>query len=256
MESIIPKKLYKYQSYNDHSLENLKNQQLWFSKPFRFNDPFDCKINFDLTKTTDENWKILFDQYKDLSKEDNTEEAEAFADLYFTNNQPNDEFKSNAAITLKQIFGLSLDSEFQPRGVACFSESQNNILMWSHYANAHSGFCLEFDTSLDPFQLARPVNYSTAWPSLNLSDGRTEIMWDLVTTKHIGWSYEKEWRLFYIEGDKKVRFNPSSLTGIYLGCAMSNESKETIRSILQDFSVRIYESKISNSEFRLEFQIN
>ena len=27
-------------------------------------------------------------------------------------------------------------------GVVCFSESYDNIIMWSHYSDNHKGFCL------------------------------------------------------------------------------------------------------------------
>ena len=29
--------------------------------------------------------------------------------------------------------------------VACFSETKESILMWSHYADNHKGFCVEYD---------------------------------------------------------------------------------------------------------------
>jgi hypothetical protein len=32
-------------------------------------------------------------------------------------------------------------------GVVCLSEINNDILMWSHYADGHTGFCIEFERS-------------------------------------------------------------------------------------------------------------
>ncbi len=29
-------------------------------------------------------------------------------------------------------------------GILCFTEKNDNLLMWSHYANSHKGFVLEF----------------------------------------------------------------------------------------------------------------
>ena len=34
--------------------------------------------------------------------------------------------------------------------VVCFSKSHTNFLMWSHYASAHTGICLEFEIDIDP----------------------------------------------------------------------------------------------------------
>ena len=38
-------KIYKYYSYNDYSLDVLRNNQLFFSHPSNFNDPFDSSFN-------------------------------------------------------------------------------------------------------------------------------------------------------------------------------------------------------------------
>ena len=44
-------KLYKYYSFEDkYSIENLKNGLVHFSKPEKFNDPFDCSVSISLDK--------------------------------------------------------------------------------------------------------------------------------------------------------------------------------------------------------------
>ena len=75
MKRTLPSKLYKYQPYTTQTLENLKKRQIWFSKPSRFNDPFDCGIQYQLSELTTEEWKALYDWYvKDI---DEKEEYEA-----------------------------------------------------------------------------------------------------------------------------------------------------------------------------------
>ena len=44
-------------------------------------------------------------------------------------------------------------------GVTCFTEDCTNLLMWSHYAENHTGFCLEFDASNEFFSNVRKVDY-------------------------------------------------------------------------------------------------
>lgn len=39
-----------------------------------------------------------------------------------------------------------IKNSVQNTGVICFSSSKNNILLWSHYANGHTGFAVGFDT--------------------------------------------------------------------------------------------------------------
>ena len=46
---ILGGKLYKYYSFEDeYSLVNLKNNTVHFTKPYKFNDPFDCVISITL----------------------------------------------------------------------------------------------------------------------------------------------------------------------------------------------------------------
>ena len=49
----MPPFLYKYESLTTQSLENLKNQVIYFGSPANFNDPDDC-ANPDLIKPTDD----------------------------------------------------------------------------------------------------------------------------------------------------------------------------------------------------------
>src|ERR1700729_1649096 len=43
-------------------------------------------------------------------------------------------------------------------GVCCFCAGDpRNVLMWSHYAGAHFGICLQFETARDPPTLMRAL---------------------------------------------------------------------------------------------------
>lgn len=41
-------------------------------------------------------------------------------------------------------------------GIACFSESHENMLMWAHYAGNFSGICIEYSTKHAHRRLTRP----------------------------------------------------------------------------------------------------
>ena len=59
----VPDRLYKYQPPTEHAIQNLRNRQLWFGKPCRFNDPFDCAIRIDRRDVTDsELWELFHHQ--------------------------------------------------------------------------------------------------------------------------------------------------------------------------------------------------
>lgn len=46
-----------------------------------------------------------------------------------------------------EVISDMLDKMLQKFGVISFSEVNDNILMWSHYADQHHGFCLELKRS-------------------------------------------------------------------------------------------------------------
>lgn len=43
----LPKYIYKYCPITKYLFETLIRNELWFSAPFDFNDPFDCYLPFD-----------------------------------------------------------------------------------------------------------------------------------------------------------------------------------------------------------------
>ncbi len=53
------KRLYKYRQDNDHTLQILKNQELYFSFVIDFNDPFDCRVMVDWNGSDENNWRAL-----------------------------------------------------------------------------------------------------------------------------------------------------------------------------------------------------
>ncbi|MBL8090588.1 MAG: DUF2971 domain-containing protein [Anaerolineales bacterium] len=254
MKYTLPSKLYKYQSYNTNALDNLKNRQLWFSKPSKFNDPFDCAIHFEIAYQTDEDWNDLYKIYR---KE--FPEGQDFDKKYLTNNKVNQLFKDEALRGLNKAFQERIDIMRNKRGVACFSEVVDNILMWGHYADGHRGFCLEFDTSNEHFSRAFPVDYSDTFPTMHLTkvlvreEDDAKLM-DMITTKAKLWSYEKEWRLFHMEGDKQYGVGIEALTGIYFGCEMPFTHKEIISLILDNASTKLYEMQKVEGKFQLEFR--
>ena len=51
-----------------------------------------------------------------------------------------------------------LKKTFQNWGVYCLCEKPDNLLMWSHYASAHQGICLQFDIKKFLSEIEREKN--------------------------------------------------------------------------------------------------
>jgi hypothetical protein len=252
----IPSKLYKYQSCDEYALNNLKQKQLWFSKPEKFNDPFDCDINFNITDISDENIGKLFVFFLESSPD-----TTAFNEKYSKEGKFNTRFRDDVVTFAIAATNIVKARQWKKRGIACFSENNDNILMWSHYANGHQGFCLEFDTNFAPFKqidkrTLLQVNYprSNSYPDLSLNDIPHQLPLFVETqlgTKSLFWSYEHEWRIFADEGNKAYTFEEGALIAVYLGSKMKNEDKTIIQTTLADSSIRIFQMEKSRTEFKV-----
>jgi hypothetical protein len=153
----IPKKLYRYRSLSLQELQNLSDAKTWFSHPTKFNDPFDCAYDVELTNASRE---ACLAAIIDVSNGKVTEEsfAEWPTELLMQSFQ-----NPLRAVVAEQIKSIN--------SVCCFSEVHNNLLMWGHYCSGHRGFCLEFDTSLTPlFAKAKEVQYSKSFPILDINN--------------------------------------------------------------------------------------
>ncbi len=84
----------------------------------------------------------------------------------------NDPFEFHFDLTQDNIDGIPIDEKSvenaqemaKESGVICFSEINNDILMWSHYT-PHTGFCIEFDRNeendLGNWDYCVPVVYNS-----------------------------------------------------------------------------------------------
>jgi hypothetical protein len=160
--------------------------------------------------------------------------------------------------TLDQIV-----SDFpKQRGVTCFSELNDNLLMWSHYGGGYKGFCLQFTTALLPFDKIKKVIYRKDLPTvdfahlLNTPDNYGRVLDELFCTKSEDWAYEAEWRAIHAQANTRYTYPADSLTGVYFGPDISEESKEIICLILggQNEIVKFWQGKLSKTEFKVEFE--
>ena len=236
MTDTTPQKIYKYQPFNHYSLINLIKRQFYFSKPENFNDPYDCDPPFKIAKAhrTQKNIKTLYDRIKNSRSDRST-----FDMKYLTDEKPNKRFVNDFIES-----ELSIKEQIRSKvGVTCFSKHVNEILLWSHYADMHKGFCLEFDTGVPIMEGQQKtelyeVKYSksNSYRRLDILDilNKPDVIEVLLTTKSHQWHYEKEWRIFSNDGGNKLYpFNFEALTGVYFGYKMPQEDRDVIASVLK-----------------------
>lgn len=224
----IPRRLYKYQCINKDSLDGLRNHALWFSSPKNFNDPFDCNVSCFLGR----NRRDFEDRLETFFKRDS-----AIARLFG---------KSTARWRIKNQILMDIFRLFYYRRtfICSLSETCDNVLMWSHYANKNAGMCLVFNSH--KAGLIRdnvvPVQYYDRYPS-NLVDARRiddlgMLTKQLLASKSSDWSYEREWRAFMVNnnsGDADemkgalYKYDPSLLSGVVLGINTKSSDIERVK---------------------------
>ena len=149
-------------------------------------------------------------------------------------------------------------------GLSCFSTTEKNILMWSHYAYQHRGFIIGFDFDNIKNHI-RPITYSSERIQLPLiRTGMEEYFFDrTLTTKSLGWAYEKESRLILPLSHKKCKkmnsyyfyaFDPDNVKSIILGARIKEDLKKKILDLTKKFypSATLYKAELSHTDYRLD----
>lgn len=249
----IPLQLYKYEAFTTQSLLNLKSQVVYFGSPLHFNDPYDSALKVNIAPPSAAAVERIRNHY--LTKE-NLHDERKLQLLAATVDELRSSFMRGGALALEDI----TENFLKNRGVTCFSESNDDLLMWSHYGGKYKGFCLEFSTQHPMFEKIWQVNYEKVLPTIDLEPLLTghglEFIQTLFCTKSEAWSYEREWRAIHNEAGKQYGYSAECLTGIYFGPDIDQQSLEIVCLVLggQNESVTFYKGTRSTTEFKVDFQ--
>lgn len=223
-------RLFKYRSIAEHSRKYtariITENRIYYASPNQFNDPFDCQFSITMDGAP-------LNEYG-LSK--------------------NDELKALAMSKLCE----ETNNEF---AVLSLSKINDNLLMWSHYAESHTGICLEleFQTS----EKLHQVQYSDERPQFFFADIREQdrnverysnSIMSTLTTKASHWAYEKEWRCIDFNGPGERPMPQGMLSGIIFGCRTTETDRQMVRNWVQSGgqSVVFYEANQRDGVFALD----
>jgi Protein of unknown function (DUF2971) len=249
-----PKVIYKYQSFNSESLRNLKAQSLYFSSPLKFNDPYDCAISASIKELSDNEINTLRQAY--VKKEGVPKHVkEQFLSA------SNQNLRLLIIKITEEVITNHRDDFLKNRGVTCFSEKNDDLLMWSHYGGKYKGFCLAFSTEFEPFNnKMRKVEYRTNMPEIDIASVLLQNDYDpfvqLSCIKSKSWSYEREWRCLHKVAGTLFTYEPQALKAVYFGPDIEFESLEIICLILkgQNDNVELWQSTRSIDKFEVNFE--
>lgn len=257
-----PEYMYKYQEVRDNefpiknrSIQNLINCQAVFSTRRNFNDLFDSKIYFE-KPSAKQIESVRISCTKEIRKQ-----IETFISAGKITDKGNKWFKR-----LDREFNKILDNYL----FYCVSSNPESNLMWSHYANSHQGFCIEFHAK---FLSAEKVSYENEIPRINMlkawafpgskdDQGNIgEIIWNALRVKLEEWKYEEEYRFQLsniphgnkLAPDKKcilVPYPKEWVSAIVFGCRTHEKVKEYIAAHLP-YSVQLKQAKEGMSKIQI-----
>ena len=152
---------------------------------------------------------------------------------------------SNPNQEMENIFSVWKAKISKEQGISCFSKRWHNPLLWSHYAEHHTGFALGFEL---PDDAAIEVDYTKdrplfSWNKLPKGDKQLNtFLHKLINTKFLSWAYEEEVRFGYIlsklDLENKLYFQKFDsdliLKEVITGCN-NTLSDEKLLSLLDEF---------------------
>lgn len=237
--------LYKYFAIDEHrySIYNLRDSVVVYNSLSNFNDPF-----------------------------------EGIGQMIYNSGQPNsglwEAVESNIITDRKNELILNYR-------IFCTTKQYNNALMWAHYANRHTGFCIGYkkEDIEDISTKLQKVTYSSQPYSIETKSDES-----ILFIKSKEWEYENEWRAIYklVERDithldlnaynsdnknklyiphiiqetnkqemleSEIRIMKKCLPQVvYLGLRIGLGDKEQIIGICRDLNIPIYQmSQVHNS---------
>ena len=184
-----PITIYKYENFNVRSLLNLKGQSLYFGSPREFNDPYDCAINATVAAPSNEQIEIVKQHYL-------SDPTVSLGIKRQFESMPFEMLKQQLINGANMFINDAREKFLSNRGVTCFSERNDDLLMWAHYGGQYKGFCLAFDTSKEPFSKLRKVEYVETIPQIDIVDftvnkNHNKLLDDLLCTKSISGNMKK-----------------------------------------------------------------
>lgn len=182
---------------------------------------------------------------------------------------------------LQQHFSTAIRANLS---VTCFNNNPLNMLMWSHYAQSHKGFLVEFKIPHPTLAWVhnafnvQPVKYQDEFPKIPLEISNplkifdpvnSEKMIHFVTNQYLvkstDWSYEKEFRILAHDYDPNnfnslLKVIPADyISSVILGAKLTdqdpNKNKliESVNYYNYEFqqNIKIYQAVLKPNSFKI-----
>lgn len=295
-----PKAFYKHYPNKlldgkNYSQEFLKTEEIFFSDPKSFDDPYDCDCFFDDNKLRENviirladnygikctNFKSQYGILEDIIGVVRSKSRKERADYVSKNHIASVVYQtildSNYSDTDSEIakhlyedliisFKEPLEA-FKRLRVACFTNRNDSIPMWSFYSDNHRGFCVEYEMRSLVRDWLMPVIYSNervdisdtieemmfkAGKNLDIHSLKKAIMFTILH-KSMEWQTQNEWRLVltpeYLENKNPLKVG--RIKKVFLGAKMPEHEQKVITEICRRKGYECYKMELEKSRYAL-----
>ena len=145
-------------------------------------------------------------------------------------------------------------------GVLSLSARWNSPLMWSHYADQHRGFCVEYDMSTSYCPIVESVDYVGNrrvrasdlydWIIRGSASSCKAVFEAYFFAKASDWRYEKEWRV--LRKEKGRGGAPFEMSAIYFGVRCESSIRLSIAHMLEGRHLKFYGVDFYSNSSRLK----
>jgi hypothetical protein len=261
-----PTTIYKYRNWNDgkYGRDILNKFELYLASPSQFNDPFDSKIINNHSSMNGSERRLFIDKLLKLGIKS------------FDRIEPKPSYEFKVAIIEKmmieeplgfQNYALEAEHKVVDRiiGIISMSATWNNLLMWSHYAKEHKGYCVGFNENKmmnsGLFKSGAMVMYpkDNAFPNIHPMMDQNESFFKRTFTKSAEWKYEQEYRFLNIfttdkqskKNERLVKIKPSFIDEVIIGMKMPEPNVKEIVNICRKYDIKVFQAAPVDFKFEL-----
>lgn len=221
---------YSFRGFSEYSLKDIENETISMAHPREFNDPLDTILVY---------W---------LEKEIKNAEADDIQLHYrLLMKKVAEHIKIRCLIAGEKEDGNDLPVE------------ELNILMWSHYANSHKGFCVRYEFDRDLFDIVENkkkkkillVDGITYSKSIDLKDEPSIRM--ALLEKSDFWKYEREMRLLSFDWSGEDKEFPTiaskgAAKAVYLGARCTDANRRAMEKAIGDKNIPLYQMSVDEAK--------
>lgn len=234
-------KLYKYSKIDKYLLLNLQRNETYFNVVNKVNDPYEGMMDFKVKSDLEDN----------------------FIEFFYMDNYDKDLISKYTFDVLKrEIIFYNVNIFLKETGISCFSETNESLVMWGHYASNHNGICIEFDSTIGIFKHAEKVEYKRKIHTVmvNSKNNLTEDfflteMSKGMYTKYKQWQYEKEWRIIF-SPNEGFKYPAEAITGIYFGMRTTDEDIELVHKATKHLEhLKYFKATLKPHEYKIVYNL-